>query len=240
MARVLVSLLCFNTRNATEGVLNKFPPSDGSYDVIVVNDGSTDGTTELLYSFKRFKVIEHPQNRGLGAAIKTSAKFALENNYDILVIMAGNGKDNPEEIPKIFRPVAQGEADYVQGSRFLNGGSSDNLPPFRYVMIKVYAFFLSFITRRRVTDPLNGFRAYRLDILKDPRINVWQDWLNHYEYETYLNLNVLRFGFKYREVPVSKLYPEKKKKIKYTHIRPFIDWWSILRPILFLYLRIKR
>ena len=94
------------------------------------------------------------------------------------------------------------------------------------------------ISERETPEDL-GFRAYRLDILNDPRINVWQGWLDHYEYETYLNLNVLRFGYRYREVPVSKLYPAKKK-VKYTHIRPFIDWWSILRPILFLYLRIKR
>ncbi|MDD4939874.1 MAG: glycosyltransferase family 2 protein [Candidatus Omnitrophica bacterium] len=239
MPKILVSLLCFNTCNATEGVLRKFPQDD-SYDVIVVNDGSTDGTAALLRNSSRFKIIEHQYNKGLGAAIKTSAKFALDNHYDILVIMAGNGKDNPEEIPKIFRPITEGEADYVQGSRFLRGGSSDNLPLFRLVMIKAYALFLSVITRQRVTDPLNGFRAYRLDILKDPRINVWQDWLDHYEYETYLNLNVLRFGFKYKEVAVSKLYPAKKKKIKYTHIRPFIDWWSILKPILFLYLGIKK
>lgn len=238
MPKIITALLCYNTCKETEKVLNKFPEKR-NYDVLVVNDGSTDNTAGLLKKYP-FNIIEHPTNKGLGAAIKTAVKFALDNNYGIIVIMAGNGKDNPQEIPQVFRPIVEENLDYIQGSRFLNGGRWDNLPPFRYVMIKIYAMLLSLFTGRRITDPLNGFRAYKLDIFQDKRINIWQDWLDHYEYETYLNFNVLRLGYKYSEVAVSKVYPPKEKKTKYTHIRPFIDWWSILRPIFLLSLKIKK
>lgn len=239
--RILVSLVCYNTSSATDGVLAKFP-QERDYDVLLVNDGSTDETSQVFRKYG-FKTIEHPHNKGLGAAIKSAARYALDHGYDILVIMAGNGKDNPQEVPQVVKPILEGKADYVQGSRFLHGGAWDNLPIFRLVMIKTYGFLLTVFTRIRVTDPLNGFRAYRLDILKDKRINVWQDWLDHYEYETYLNYNVLRLGYHYREVAVSKLYPARgksKRKVKYTHIRPFVDWWSILRPLFLLTLGIKK
>ncbi|HAH21780.1 MAG TPA: hypothetical protein DCL49_12890 [Candidatus Omnitrophica bacterium] len=241
MPKVLVALLCYNTCDATEQILQKFP-KERNYEVLLVNDGSVDNTSNILKKHN-FKIIEHHVNKGLGAAIKTALRYARDNQHDIIVIMAGNGKDNPQEIPSVVRPILEGKADYVQGSRFLKGGAWDNLPLFRFIMIKLYGFMLTFCTGITVTDPLNGFRAYRLDIFKDKRINVWQDWLDHYEYETYLNYNVLRLGYRYQELPVSKLYPTRgksSKTVKYTHIRPFVDWWSILRPIFFLALRVKK
>jgi len=238
MAKVLVSAMCYNTRDATKGVLDKFPEAR-DYDVLLVNDGSTDDTSELLKQYK-FNVLEHTTNKGLGAAIKTAIGYAIRNHYDVIVLMAGNGKDNPQEIPNLVKPILEQGCDYVQGSRFLKGGGWDNLPPSRYIMIRTYAILLSTIFGTAITDPLNGFRAYRLDILNDKRINIWQDWLDHYELETYLNLNVLRFKYKYREVAVSKLYPSRRKKVKYSHVRPFIDWWSIIRPHVLISLRIKK
>jgi dolichol-phosphate mannosyltransferase len=99
---------------------------------------------------------------------------------------------------------------------------------------------LSIIFRTRITDPANGFRAYRLGIFDDERIDIWQDWLDHYEFETYLYLHVLKLGYRYSEVPVSKIYPKRKRRVKYSHVRPFVDWWSILRPLLLVGFRLKR
>jgi dolichol-phosphate mannosyltransferase len=236
--RVLAVMLCYNTCEATEQVLERFP-AERDYDVLLINDGSTDRTGEVL-SQCGFEVVEHETNRGLGAALRTGIAYALKNHYDVVAIMAGNGKDSPQGIPDLVRPILEGRCDYVQGSRFLRGGRSDNLPLSRYLMIRAFGILLSLIFRVRITDPANGFRAYRLDILKDKRINIWQDWLDHYEFETYLNTNVLRFGYRYCEVPVSKVYPKNKKRVKYSHIRPFVDWWSIVRPLFMIYLHIKK
>ena len=107
--------------------------------------------------------------------------------------------------------------------------------------------FFSIISGRKCTDALEGFRAYKLSIFNDAKIDIWQDWLDTYEFETYLHYRVLKDKkFKVIEVPVSKIYPQNKKNIlnkngaKYTHIRPFIDWWRILRPILYLKLGVKQ
>lgn len=242
MNKVLVVMLCYNTDKQTSCVLQKFP-SQRNYDFLVINDGSTDKTAAVIKECAEkcgFNSIEHPKNKGVGGAIKSGIQYALSHRYHVMVLLAGNNKDDPLDIPKLLNPILHQNYDYVQGSRFLKGGKWENLPRFRYIMVKVHALLFTVLTGRRCTDALNGFRAYKLSVFKDPRINVRQDWLDKYELETYLHFKLLKLGYKFKEVPVSKTYPHNRKKIKYSHIRPFIDWWSILNPLLFLSLRLKR
>ncbi len=237
--KTLVTIVCFNTERELKSVLEKFDTSGQEYEVLIVNDGSTDRTKEIINQFN-FRVIEHQINRGVGAAIKTGIDYAIKNNYDNFIIMAGNGKDNPMEIPRLLNAINAEGYDYVQGSRFSTGGSSDNLPPFRFIMVKVHALLFSLLTLKRCTDALNGFRGYRLESFSNPKLNIWQDWLDRYELEMYLHYKFLTNRFKFKEVPVSKTYPQNWKKVKYSHIRPFVDWWSIMRPLFLLTLRIKK
>jgi dolichol-phosphate mannosyltransferase len=83
----------------------------------------------------------------------------------------------------------------------------------------------------------NGFRAYKVSLFDDPKINIWQAWLSTYELEYYIHFWVLRLKYKFAEVPVSKIYPSKKK---YSKIRPFLDWWPIIKPLFYLLLRIRK
>jgi len=242
--KALVVMLCYNTDKQTKRTLQKIPSRiRRDYDFLIINDGSTDNTAEVIREYHEkydLNLIVHPHNKGVGGAIKSGIKYALSKGYPMIALMAGNNKDNPLEIPKILNPLVHENCDYVQGSRFLKGGRWDNLPPFRYIMVKVHAFLFTLLTGRKCTDALNGFRAYKLSLFKDPQINIWQDWLDKYELETYLHYKVLKLGFRLKEVPVSKIYPSNRRKIKYSHIRPFIDWWSILNPLFFLSLNLKR
>ena len=240
--KILVILLCYNTANQTRQVLQKFP-SQRDYDLLVINDGSTDKTADVIKKYAEkhdSNLIEHPINKGVGGAIKSGINYALTNGYQVTVLMAGNNKDDPLEIPKLLNPIIHQNYDYVQGSRFLKGGRWDNLPPFRYIMVKLHALLFTFLTGKKCTDSLNGFRAYKMSVFKDSRINIWQDWLDKYELETYLHYKALKLRYRFKEVPVSKIYPLNCRKIRYSHIRPFIDWWSILNPLLFLNLKLKR
>jgi dolichol-phosphate mannosyltransferase len=205
---------------------------------VAVNDGSTDDGPALLRA-AGLRVLDQP-HRGAGAAIKTAVRYALDNGYDILVLMAGNNKDDPEEIPRLLKPIVQDGYDYVQGSRFLPGGSSPHLPPFRWLSIKTLSLLFRLYTWRRCTDLTNGFRAYRVSLLRDdPRINIWQDWLDEYEYEYYVHWKAYTCGYRCTEVPVTKSYPAQKG-VKYSKIRPFSGWWSMLRPFVLLALRLKK
>jgi dolichol-phosphate mannosyltransferase len=205
---------------------------------VVVDDGSEDGTAEIARKFP-VTVIKHKTNKGVGAVIKTGLQRALDRKHDVFVIMAGNGKDKPEEIPRLLAAIDEGY-DYVQGSRFVSGGKSENLPLFRKIMVPASAMVYRLLTGFSGTDALNGFRAYRMSLLKDPQINVWQDWLDRYELEMYLHYKALTLGYKVKEVPVTKSYKHFQKNAAYSHIRPFVDWWSIIRPIVFLALGLRK
>lgn len=205
--------------------------------VIGVNDGSTDDGPEYLRGLG-IEVLDQPRS-GIGASIKRCVERARRDGYDVLVVMAGNGKDDPAEVPRLVGAITEGGADYVQGSRFLPGGSSPNLPFFRLVTIKVLSFLFTVWMRKRCTDLTNGFRAYRVGMLDDQRIDISQDWLDGYEYEYYVHWKAYELGYAVTEVPVTKRYPEEKA-VEYTKIRLVRDWWRLIRPFVLLGLRIRK
>jgi dolichol-phosphate mannosyltransferase len=232
-------MFCYNHEILTRTAVSQLPKTR-DYDVLFVDDGSTDATPEILAAIPGTELIRHPTNRGIGAAIRTALHHARAHGYRFIVIMAGNGKDDFREVPRLLAPLLDDTADYVQGSRFLDGGAFENLPGGRRFLLGIHAVVFTVVTGRKTTDASNGFRAYRLSLFDDPQIDIDQEWLDRYELETYLHVKVHWLGYRVREVAVSKTYPPKKAGLKYSHIRPFIDWWSILRPILLLALRIRR
>ncbi len=211
-------------------------PREVVREVFVVDDGSSDDGPRLAREAGA-RVISHGARRGVGAAIRTGLLAARERGHWAVVVMAGNGKDDPAEIPRVLAPLHDGY-DYVQGSRFLRGGSFRNLPPSRHLMIKAYTLAFRVLTGFPASDVTNGFRAYRLALLDDPRIRLEQEWLDKYELEYYLHYKVLTLGYRVREVPVSKNYLPGKRD--YSKMRPLVDWWRGIRPVVFLALRIRR
>ena len=171
--------------------------------------------------------------------MKEVFQYALDREYDVLVIHAGNDKDEPKEIPLLLDPIVKGEADFVQGSRYLGGGGFGNMPKYRVFSTRVlHPLAFSLAARKRVTESTNGFRAFRTALLRDPRIDWRQTWLDRYELEPYLLLKAIRLGYRHCEVPVTKIYPPHEHG--YTKMRPIIDWWSILRPVVYLGLGLKK
>lgn len=235
--RILAVLCAYNEGNKIGKALERF---DRPYvtEVIVIDDGSTDATSRVALG-KGVKVIKHDQRRGAGAAIKTAIKYARENRFDILVILAGNDKDRPEEIPCLLKPIIEEGYDFVQGSRYLKGGSYGNMPFYRQIATRfMHPLLFSLVTGRWITDSTNGFRAIRLSIFDDRRINIHQDWLDKYELEPYIFYKAIKLSYKVKEVPVTKIYPPKE--LGYTKMKPITGWWSIIRPSIYLALGIKK
>jgi dolichol-phosphate mannosyltransferase len=208
-----------------------------SHDVLVMDDGSTDGSIEPLRKFP-IQIVSNPRNEGIGSAMKKAFDYALDNGYDIIVIMAGNNKDDPTEIPLLLKPIVEDGYDFVQGSRFLKGGGHGNMPFYRQFATRLHPILFSLAARKKLTESTNGFRAFRTALLRDPRINWRQDWLDKYELEPYILFKVITLGYKHTEVPVTKIYPPKS--LGYTKMKAFSGWWSILRPIVYLALGIKK
>ena len=235
--KVLAAPICFNEVRAIGRVLDRFP--DGVVDqVMVVDDGSTDGSAELVEE-KGFEVLRMPERSGVGSAIRAVIRYAVANGFDVVVILAGNDKDRPSEIPLLVEQISDHEMDFVQGSRYLKGGEFGNMPFYRRLATGfVHPLLFSLIARKRITDSTNGFRAIRLSCFDDERIDLDQAWLDHYELEPYIFFKFIRLGYRVAEVPVSKIYPSRE--VAYTKMKPITGWWSILRPIVLLGLGIKK
>jgi dolichol-phosphate mannosyltransferase len=234
--RVLAATFAYNEGEKIRRTLARHP-ADRSYDLLVHDDGSTDGALDDTGA--GVVVLRNPINQGIGAAMKRVFQYALDGGYDALVIQAGNDKDDPLEIPSLLAPLQDDRADFVQGSRYLRGGAFGNMPAYRVFGTRVvHPLIFSLAARKRVTESTNGFRAFRTAILRDPRIDWRQDWLDRYELEPYLMLKAIRLGYRHVEVAVTKIYPPHQ--LGYTKMRPGIDWWSIIRPVVYLGLGLKK
>ncbi len=233
----MAASIAFNEEKKIGRVVARFHPGDVD-EILVVDDGSTDKTPDVARE-KGATVIRRPQRGGAGAAIRTAIAYAREHRFDILVILAGNDKDRPAEIPRLVTAIRDEGYDFVQGSRYLPGGDYGNMPLYRRIATQfVHPLLFSLVSGQWITDSTNGFRAFRLCLLDDPRIDLNQNWLNQYELEPYLFFKAIRLGYKVKEVPVTKIYPPKQ--LGYTKMKPITGWWSILRPLILLGLRIKR
>jgi len=235
--RILVATFAYNEGIKIQQTVSRIP-QERDYDVLVMDDGSTDGAVEALEEFN-VSILRNETNQGIGSAMKRVFQFALDEGYDIQAIMAGNNKDDPEEIPRLLEPILNQGYDFVQGSRYLPGGGYGNMPFYRTIATRiVHPTLFSLAVGKRVTESTNGFRAFRVSILRDERINWRQDWLDRYELEPYLMYKAIKLGYKHTEVPVTKIYPPHH--LGYTKVKPIIGWWSMLRPVVFLAVGLKK
>jgi glycosyltransferase involved in cell wall biosynthesis len=147
-----------NEAGAIAGVVQEIRAFDPGFDVVVVDDGSTDTTAQAAAAAGAC-VVRLPFNLGIGAAVQTGFKFALENDYDLAVRLDGDGQHDPGELPKLLEVLERGDADVVVGSRFVDGVAGHRGPRTRRVGIVFFARLVSALTRQRVTDTTSGFQA---------------------------------------------------------------------------------
>jgi glycosyltransferase involved in cell wall biosynthesis len=140
-------------------VIDAIRDSAPSFDVLVVDDGSTDGTAELAER-RGAKVLRLPFNLGIGGAVQAGFQYAMENGYDYAVQVDADGQHRPDEIHKLIAAMEEDpRLDIVCGSRFLTRQGYP-APISRRTGIHIFAFILSRIVGQRVSDPTSGFRLY--------------------------------------------------------------------------------
>jgi dolichol-phosphate mannosyltransferase len=229
--RILLIAPAYNEEEKIGEVVRR-TPRDIVDTVLVVDDGSTDRTPEVAAQ-QGAEVIRLGTLLGVGAAIRCGFQHAEDGTYDIAVVIAGNNKDSPEEISRLLDPICDSGFDFVMGSRYLPGGAyGGDMPFYRKFATRLHPLLVGLLSGRKITESTNGYRAMKVSILSDPRINLHQAWLDQYELEVYLLIKLLRLDYKCTEVPVSKIYPPRR--IGNTKMRPVLDWWKMIKPILLL------
>jgi glycosyltransferase involved in cell wall biosynthesis len=211
-------------------------PKDIVDTILVVNNGSID-LTEKEARDAGATVINHPENLGAGGGYRTGWVFAKEKNFDLVVELAGDNQDDPHDIPKAVDKLIDEELDYVQGSRWLKDGKRENMTFSRTILTWLYSLLFRLLFKKKITDATNGFRVFRKEVLDNKKLNLWQEWLLQYEMEPYLLIQTCRNGYRVGESPVTKRYHQDMNDN--TKMVPFKSWWSILRPLFLLSLRIK-
>lgn len=161
-ARFLTALPVYNEKNHVHGVLNEV--AQYSDNILVVDDGSSDGTADVLSTRKDIAIVRHEVNCGYGAAIRTAFEYAVDKGFEYIVTIDCDGQHEPQRIPRFVR--ACDNVDIVSGSRYLKQYEGDSEPPAarRWVNQQITAE----INRKLglcLTDAFCGFKAYRVETL---------------------------------------------------------------------------
>lgn len=167
------------------------------YDLVVIDDGSRDGTAAVAASLGA-RVVSLPVNLGYGGAVQTGFRYAVEHGYDLAVVMDADGQHDPAGIALLAETVLNGQADVAIGSRF-RGHLAYYQPWVKRVGMRLFAWTVSRITGREVTDPTSGFQALNRDAL---RFFAYDNY--PVDYPDADTLLVLHFaGFRVVEMPVT-------------------------------------
>ncbi len=150
----------YNEATTVGGVVRSLREHTPEFDVLVIDDGSTDGTGVVAESAGA-RVVRHPFNLGIGGAVQSGFTFAMENGYDRMVQVDGDGQHDPTQLTLLTDEMdGDPRFDMVCGSRFLSKDHKYPAPISRRTGIHIFALLLSMIVGQRVSDPTSGFRLY--------------------------------------------------------------------------------
>jgi hypothetical protein len=231
-ARYALCVFVINEGERLHRQLGKMVPWCGDVDVILADGGSTDGSTapDVLADLNVRTLLTKRGPGKLSAQMRMALAYCLNEDYEGVIVMDGNDKDDPRSIPRFVTALEDG-VDHAQGSRFIRGGKAINTPRSRYWGIKLlHAPLLSLAAGYRYTDTTNGFRAYSRSLLLDPRVRPFRDVFAQYELHYYLAIRAALLGFTVREVPVTRAYPDTGKVP--TKIHGWRGNWLVLKTLL--------
>lgn len=195
-------------------------------DTLVLDGGSTDGSLDKAFLKKtgiRILLTKTCPGRQ-STQLRMGFSYALQEGYEGVVTMDGNGKDGVEAIPAFLKKLDDG-FDCVQGSRFLKGGRAINTPLLRWLGIKfLISPLLSISSKFWFSDITNGFRAYSKRLLLHSKIEPFRDIFVRYELLFYLPIRAAQLRLQVVEIPVSRSYPKDEIPTKIKSIRGHLDF----------------
>jgi glycosyltransferase involved in cell wall biosynthesis len=205
LSPVLTALPVYNEANHVAGAI----AGALTYcrDVLVVDDGSIDGTSELLAARDDIRLIRHSTNQGYGVALRSAFDFAVQNGYDILVTIDCDGQHQPQLIPTFVERCGRGDVDIVSGSRYLRRFPGDSDPPEE--RRRINQVITEELNRRlglSLTDAFCGFKAYRVPVLSSLRLTE-----PGYAMPLELWVQAARLGLRIVELPVPLIYLDAKR-----------------------------
>ena len=205
MERKLVIIPTYNEIENIAKITGAVLGLEGRYDILVIDDGSPDGTGEEVKRLQsiypeRLHLIERSGKLGLGTAYVTGFKWALEHAYDYIFEMDADFSHNPEDLPRLLRPVAEGRADMSVGSRYCDGSNVVNWPISRILISYCASIYVRTVLGFRIYDSTAGFVCYSRKVLETIDLDAVK--MKGYGFQIELKYTARKLGFRIEEVPV--------------------------------------
>ena len=200
----LVLIPTYNEKENAERIVRKVMTLDGGFHVLIIDDGSPDGTAQIIKTLQaefphRLHIIERSGKQGLGTAYLTGFKWALERDYQYIFEMDADFSHNPDDLLRLYDAAANG-ADVVIGSRYSNGISVVNWPIGRVLMSYFASKYVRFILGMKICDTTAGFICYRRRILE--KIDLAHIQMKGYGFQVEMKYTAHKLRGKLQEIPI--------------------------------------
>jgi glycosyltransferase involved in cell wall biosynthesis len=166
MEKILIIVPAYNEEDNIGQVIHKLYAENKGWDILVINDASTDNTSAIARATGKARVIDLPFNLGIGGGVQTGFRYARQNNYDFAFQFDGDGQHSAEEIYKLLEIVKNDKADVAIGSRFSQKHNGFRSSVYRRIGIRIFEWFSYLLIHQRITDHTSGFRAYNRKAIK--------------------------------------------------------------------------
>lgn len=206
MVKTLVIIPCLNEEKNIGLVVKQAQKALPQAKILVINDGSKDQTA-FLAKKAGAEVVSHPYNLGYGAALQTGYRYALENNFEYVAQMDGDGQHYPEFLPSLLKSVTKGDCDLALGSRFL-GKYHYKMQFLRRLGIAVFSKIIQILAHQTITDPTSGFQAMNQKVVKFYTSDIYPSDFPDAD----VLLMAHKKGFKIKELPV-RMHPSDQSKL---------------------------
>lgn len=232
--RFCIAVTVWNEGERLAAQLVRMQPYAPLADIVIADWRSTDGSTnpdQLRHNGVR--ALLTTDEGGLGTAVRMAVAYAIEQGYEGILTVDGNGKDGVDAIPCFLERLEAG-FDFVQGSRYIAGGIHANTPRSRHLAIRLLVSpSLSLASRRYISDPTNGFRAMSRTYLTHPALQPVRAVFVRFNLQLYLVRRAIPLGCHFVEIPVRRVYPSSgSPPTKITHLSTkLLFFWELLRTL---------
>ena len=202
--RKIVIIPTYNEKENIERIIRKVFYLDGGYEILIIDDGSPDGTAAIVKSLQkefpdRLNLIERAGKLGLGTAYITGFKWALGHGYDYIFEMDADFSHDPDDLPRLLEACKEGEGVAI-GSRYSDGISVVNWPIGRIIMSYYASVYVRTVLRMKVFDCTAGYKCYSRRVLE--AIDLDKVEMKGYGFQIEMKYTAWKLGFPIREVPV--------------------------------------
>ena len=231
--KIGILVVAYNAESTIKETISRIPKTfhNSIYEVLISDDKSIDSTTYVANQLKYnpdlpIKVVTQPLNLGYGGNQKFGYFWAIENNWDIVVLLHADGQYAPEFIEKIIDPIVKENCDVVFGSRMIDKKRAlqGGMPMYKWIGNQVLTKIQNLLTNQTFSEWHSGYRAYRISMLRQIPLNKLS---NGFRFDTQIILELIKLRAKFKEIPIPTFYGDEVSHVNGLEYAREIIWDTV-------------